>query len=250
MKIISWNVNGLKSCINKGMFDFFSEVDADVFCMQETKTNNDTDQITFSNYYKYSNYAQRKGYSGTTVFSKKKAFHHTNGFTEGIETEGRIITLQYKDFYLINCYSPHSRRDLSRIDYKQKFTNDLTQHVQMLMSEKPVIVCGDLNVAHREIDLKNYKSNNGNAGFTEIERTDFSRLLSLGLLDSYRHIYPNQEGAYTWWSYRQGVRQRNIGWRIDYILISESLKNKLKKCMIFHEVLGSDHCPVGIEIDI
>lgn len=249
LKLITWNVNGLRACINKGFFDFFEETDVDIFCIQETKMQND--QVTFevSGYNQYFNSAVRKGYSGTAVFTKKKPLKVT--YNIGIEehsTEGRVITLEYEKFYLVNAYAPNAQRGLTRIEYRMRWEDDFREYLIKLNKLKPVILCGDLNVAHNEIDLKNPKSNVKNAGFSYEEREKMTELLNSGFIDAYRYLYPEQIGVYTWWSYMFNARANNAGWRIDYFILSESLKDNLKDCVIYPDIYGSDHCPVGLFI--
>lgn len=250
MNIVSWNVNGIRSCLSKGMADFFRVIDPDIICLQETKADEKSANFTMEGYYKYWNSALKKGYAGTAVYTKYRADISMCGINQLFVDEGRVITLSFQRFYLVNCYSPHAQRDLNRLQYKHEFNCALRAYVQLLNKKKPVILCGDLNVAHNDIDLANYKSNKGNAGFTEIERSDFSNLLSCGLIDTYRFMYPQQNGAYTWWSYMKDVRKRNIGWRIDYVLASEGLSEKIHDAVIYSNVLGSDHCPIGLEINL
>jgi exodeoxyribonuclease-3 len=247
MRIVSWNVNGFRSCISKGLFDFIKSSDADIVCLQEIKTHDTNNRLEISQYYQYWNPAQRNGYSGTAVFSKNQANLLDIEF---FDDEGRIIALDYNDFYLINCYSPQVRRDLSRLEYRIDFDEKMQAFLNKLNVNKPVILCGDLNVAHNEIDLKNPKSNTGHAGFTNEERESFAKLIDSGFIDSFRNLYPDKEGAYTWWSYRKGVRERNVGWRIDYVLTSEILKERITESKIYDKILGSDHCPIGIDIKI
>ena len=250
MNIISWNVNGIRACINKGFTDFVKSANPDIICLQEIKSNQMAANITLDGYNQYWNPAEKKGYAGTAIFSKCKAVDILKGIDGNFLDEGRVITLSYPEFFLVNCYSPHSRRDLSHLEYKHHFNCTLNSYVRRLKNKKPIILCGDLNVAHREIDLANYKTNRGNAGFTQIERDDFSHLLSTGLLDSFRFLYPQRTGAYTWWSYMKDVRKRNIGWRIDYTLISKELAHRINDTMIYSNVLGSDHCPIGLDIEL
>lgn len=249
MKLISWNVNGLRACMNKGFMEFFNAVDADVFCIQESKMHRDQAEFDFSGYYEYWNSAEKKGYSGVAIFSKQEPL--SVGYDMGIahhDKEGRIITAEYSDFYLVNVYTPNSKRELERLEYRMEWEDDFRAFLKALESKKPVIVCGDLNVAHKEIDLKNPKTNRRNAGFTDEEREKMSVLLDSGFIDTYRHFYPDKEGAYTWWSYMGKARANNTGWRIDYFLCSKILDSRLKSASIYPEILGSDHCPVGIEI--
>lgn len=250
MKIISWNVNGIRACINKGFVDFVKLANPDIICLQEIKSDQMSANIFLDGFEQYWNPAEKKGYAGTAVFSKNKAEDILFGVEGDFLNEGRLITLSYPDFYLVNCYSPHSRRDLSHLEYKHQFNCALNSYIRHLKNQKPIILCGDLNVAHQDIDLANCKSNRGNAGFTQIERDDFSCLLSMGIIDSFRLLYPQRVGAYTWWSYMKDVRKRNIGWRIDYTLISKELIHKINDAMIYSDVLGSDHCPIGLEIDL
>lgn len=249
MKFISWNVNGLRACMGKGFLDFFKEADADIFCLQETKLQAGQIDLELPGYHQYWNYAEKKGYSGTAIFSKEEALHVTYGI--GIEEhdhEGRVITLEYPDFYFITVYTPNSQNELARLDYRMKWEDDFLAYVKKLEKTKPVIFCGDLNVAHREIDLKNPKTNRKNAGFTDEERGKFTNLVEAGFIDTFRYFYPDLEGVYSWWSYRFSARAKNAGWRIDYFLTSASLKNRLQDAMIYNEVMGSDHCPVGLLI--
>ncbi len=250
MKLISWNVNGLRACVKKGFLEYFHEVDADIFCIQETKLQEGQIQLDLDGYHQYWNYAVKKGYSGTAVFTKAEPLSVRYGLgTDESENEGRILTLEFDDFFLVNVYTPNSQRDLARLTYRLEWEDQILMHLKDLDAVKPVILCGDLNVAHQEIDLKNPKSNIGNSGFTDEERGKMKALLESGFVDSYRHFYPNQEGAYTWWSYMNKVRERNIGWRIDYFVASELLRKRLKKADIHWNVMGSDHCPVVLEIE-
>jgi len=249
MKLVSWNVNGLRACVNKGFLDYFGEVDADIFCVQETKLQAGQIKLELDGYYQYWNYAIKKGYSGTAVFSKEKPLSVRYGVgIEESEGEGRIITLEFADFFLVNVYTPNSQRDLARIDFRLEWEDRILQHLKELDTIKPVILCGDLNVAHQEIDLRNAKSNVGNSGFTNEERGKMTSLLAEGFVDSYRHFYPDREGVFTWWSYMNKVRERNIGWRIDYFIVSEKLKDRLENVDIHCHVMGSDHCPIILEI--
>lgn len=250
MRIISWNVNGIRSCVNKGFVQFVNRINPDIICLQETKSDELSANLNLVGYEQYWNPADKKGYAGTVIYTKWKAENVLLGIDKSYSDEGRVITLSYPNFYLINCYSPHSRRDLSHIEYKHQFNCALNNYVQHLNSQKPVILCGDLNVAHQDIDIANYKSNKGNAGFTQVERDDFNCLLSTGLVDSFRLLYPQKEGAYTWWSYMKDVRKRNIGWRIDYILISEEIVDKTNDALIYSNVFGSDHCPIELDINM
>lgn len=249
MKLISWNVNGLRACMNKGFMEFFNAVNADVFCIQESKMHKEQAEFDLSGYYEYWNSAEKKGYSGVAIFSKQEPL--SVGYDMGIahhDKEGRIITAEFSDFYLVNVYTPNSKRELERLAYRMEWEDDFRAFLKALESKKPVIVCGDLNVAHKEIDLKNPKTNRRNAGFTDEEREKMSALLDSGFTDTYRHFYPDKEGAYTWWSYMGKARANNTGWRIDYFLCSKILGSRLKSASIYPEILGSDHCPVGLEI--
>ena len=251
MKLISWNVNGLRACMNKGFMEFFNAVDADVFCIQESKMHKDQAEFDFSGYYEYWNSAEKKGYSGVAIFSKQEPL--SVSYDMGIahhDKEGRIITAEYSDFYLVNVYTPNSKRELERLAYRMEWEDDFRSFLKALESKKPIIVCGDLNVAHKEIDLKNPKTNRRNAGFTDEERDKMSQLLDSGFTDTYRHFYPEKQGAYTWWSYMGKARANNTGWRIDYFLCSKILDSRLKSASIYPEILGSDHCPVGLEIGL
>jgi exodeoxyribonuclease III len=250
MKLVSWNVNGLRACVKKGFLDYFDEMDADIFCVQETKLQEGQISLELAGYHQYWNYAIKKGYSGTAVFTKKKPHSVRYGVgTDETEGEGRILTLEFDDFFLVNVYTPNSQRDLARINYRLDWEDRILLHLKELDKLKPVVLCGDLNVAHQEIDLRNPKSNNGNSGFTEEERGKMTSLLAEGFVDSYRHFNPEQEGAYTWWSYMAKVREKNIGWRIDYFIVSERLRERLKNVDIHCNVMGSDHCPVILEMD-
>ncbi len=248
MKFVSWNVNGLRACITKGFFDFFQTIDADFFCIQENKMQQDQAVIETPGYYQYWNCAQRKGYSGTTIFAKKEPLHITTGIYGSYDDEGRVLTLEYPDFYLVNCYSPNVKRELSRLDYRMDFEDCLRNYLSELSSKKTLILCGDLNVAHEEIDLKNPKPNIGNAGFTNEERAKFTELLHAGFVDSFRFQHPEEPDHYSWWSYRFKARERNIGWRIDYFVVSEYAKGKIQNTCIYPEIFGSDHCPIGLEM--
>jgi len=249
MKLISWNVNGLRACMNKGFMDFFNKCDADIFCLQETKMQQEQATFNFQNYSEFWNSAEKKGYSGTAVFSKKKPISISYGL--GIDEhdhEGRIITAEYNDFYLVCCYTPNAQRELTRLEYRMVWEDAIRKYLCELDKKKPVIICGDLNVAHNEIDIKNPKSNKGNAGFTDEERNKMTEVLSCGFVDSFRYLYPNKENAYSWWSYMFHARDKNVGWRIDYFIVSERLKNKIKEAYIYSDILGSDHCPIGLVI--
>jgi len=248
MKLISWNVNGLRACVNKGFLDYFKEVDADIFCIQETKLQEGQIQLELDGYYQYWNYAVKKGYSGTAVFTKKKPLSVKYGLDiEEHDQEGRLITLEFEEFYLVNVYTPNSQRELARLDYRMTWEDDFRRYLKDLDSKKPVVLCGDLNVAHKEIDLKNPESNRKNAGFTDEERAKMTELLNSGFIDTFRYFYPDKEDAYTWWSYMGKARERNVGWRIDYFIVSERLKDKIKDAQIHSDIMGSDHCPVILE---
>lgn len=252
MKLISWNVNGLRACVKKGFIEYFKEADADIFCLQETKLQEGQIELDISGeYYQYWNYAIKKGYSGTAVFTKLKPLSVSYGVgEEETEPEGRIITLEFETFYLVNVYTPNAQRDLARLDYRLAWEDRFLEYLKVLDAQKPVILTGDLNVAYQEIDLKNAKANRQNSGFTLEERGKMARLLEHGFVDSYRYFYPDREGAYTWWSYMPGVRERNIGWRIDYFIISERLTPLLQEAHIYCETMGSDHCPIGLKIEL
>lgn len=247
MKLISWNVNGLRACMGKGFQDFFNEADADIFCIQESKLQEGQITMDLPGYHQYWNYAVKKGYSGTAVFSKQEPLSVSYGIgMEEHDQEGRVITLEFESFYLITVYTPNSQDGLARLDYRMQWETDFLTYLKKLEEKKPVIFCGDLNVAHKEIDLKNPKTNRKNAGFTDEEREKFSTLLENGFTDTFRHFYPDLEGAYSWWSYRFHAREKNAGWRIDYFMTSDSLKDKLEDAIIYKDILGSDHCPVGL----
>ena len=249
MKLISWNVNGLRAIYKKGFEEIFKDIDADIFCVQETKMQEGQMEINLQEYEKFFNYAQRKGYSGTAIFTKIKPECVT--YSIGIEEhdkEGRTITLEFKDFFLVNVYTPNSGRELARLDYRMEWEDAFRNYLKELDKIKPVIICGDLNVAHKEIDLKNPKTNRKNAGFTDEERNKMTKLLDNGFVDTFRYLYPNKENAYTWWSYMGHAREKNIGWRIDYFIVSERFSKNIKNAFILPEIMGSDHCPVGLEI--
>lgn len=250
MKLISWNVNGIRACVRKGFLDYFQEVTADVFCIQETKLQEGQIDLQLEGYYQYWNYAVKKGYSGTAVFTKQKPLSVSFGVDKESEDEGRIITLEFEQCYVVNVYTPNSKRDLARLEERLQWEDDLLVYLKKLNSRKAVILCGDLNVAHAEIDLRNPKPNRGNSGFTIEERGKMTTLLASGLLDTFRYLYPNQEGAYTWWSYMNKVRERNIGWRIDYFIVSERIKDVIQEAAIHPHVMGSDHCPVMLELNV
>ncbi|MCR5800587.1 MAG: exodeoxyribonuclease III [Lachnospiraceae bacterium] len=249
-KFISWNVNGIRACRDKGFLDFFGEIDADVFCLQETKLQEGQIELELPGYHQYWNYAEKKGYSGTAIFTKEEPVSVTYGL--GIEEhdhEGRVITLEYPEYYLITVYVPNSKEDLSRLEYRMRWEDDFLAYVKKLEKNKPVIYCGDLNVAHKEIDLKNPKTNHHNAGFTDEERGRFDNVVASGLIDTFRYFYPDMEQIYSWWSYRFKSREKNAGWRIDYFVVSEALKDRLVDAKIHTEVFGSDHCPVELDIE-
>ncbi|MEG2786577.1 MAG: exodeoxyribonuclease III [Romboutsia sp.] len=249
MKFISWNVNGLRACVTKGFMEFFKEVDADIFCLQETKLQEGQIDLELEGYYDYWNYAVKKGYSGTAIFTKKKPLSVNYGINiEDHDNEGRVITLEFDDFYFVTVYTPNSQQELKRLDYRMQWEDDFRKYLNSLDEVKPVIMCGDLNVAHEEIDLKNPKTNKKNAGFTEEERNKFTEFLDSGFIDTYRYFNPDKEGAYSWWSYRFNARKNNAGWRIDYFCASEKLKDRLVSAKIYNEILGSDHCPVELVI--
>ena len=249
MKFISWNVNGIRACMGKGFLDFFKETDADIFCLQETKLQAGQIDLELPGYHQYWNYAEKKGYSGTAIFAKEEALKVTYGIgVEEHDHEGRVITLEYPDFYFVTVYTPNSQNELARLDYRMKWEDDFLAYLKKLEVSKPVIFCGDLNVAHKEIDLKNPKTNRKNAGFTDEERGKFTALVDAGFIDTFRHFYPDLEGVYSWWSYRFSARAKNAGWRIDYFLTSSSLEGRLQDAFIYNEVMGSDHCPVGLII--
>jgi exodeoxyribonuclease III len=251
MKLVSWNVNGIRACVKKGFLDFFQEINADIFCIQETKCQPDQIDLQLEGYHQYWNSALKKGYSGTAVFTKHKPLAVSYGVgSEESEPEGRIITLEFEAYYLVNVYTPNAKRTLERLEDRLQWENQIRTYLLHLEDNKPVIYCGDLNVAHQEIDLKNDKSNKGNSGFTDEERGKMTELLESGFVDSFRYIHPELEDAYTWWSYMSNVRERNIGWRIDYFIVSEKIKENLKEANIHANVMGSDHCPVSIKINL
>ncbi len=250
MKLISWNVNGIRACVNKGFKDFFNQIEADIFCIQETKCQPGQIDLEFEGYKSYWNSAEKKGYSGTAIFTKKEPISVTYGI--GIEEhnkEGRIITLEFEDFYLVDNYTPNSKRGLERLEYRQIWEDEIRKYLLKLNQVKPVIMCGDLNVAHKEIDLKNPKTNRGNAGFTDEERAKMTELLGAGFIDSFRFLYPDKEEAYSWWSYMGKAREKNVGWRIDYFIVSKDMENRIKEAKIHPEIMGSDHCPVELELE-
>ena len=248
MKLISWTVNGIRACLNKGFSDFFKEVNADIFCLQETKCQPEQINLEFEGYTSYWNSAERKGYSGTAIFTKKQPVNVTYGIgIEEHDKEGRIITLEFENFYLVTNYTPNAKRELERLDYRMVWEDEIRKYLLELNKKKPVIMCGDLNVAHEEIDLKNPKTNKGNAGFTNEEREKMTELLNAGFIDSYRYLYP-EKIEYSWWSYMGHAREKNVGWRIDYFIVSNDFRENIKDATIYTEILGSDHCPVGLEI--
>ncbi len=250
-KLISWNVNGIRACVQKGFLDYFNKVDADIFCIQESKLQEGQIDLELEGYYQYWNYAEKKGYSGTAIFTKEEPISVTYGLgIEEHDNEGRVITVEFEEYYVITVYTPNSQRELVRLDYRMDWEDCFRNYIKGLDKKKPVIVCGDLNVAHNEIDLKNPKSNRKNAGFSDEERGKFTELLQSGFIDTYRYFYPEKEGAYTWWSYMFNARKNNAGWRIDYFCVPERLKDKLASADIHNEILGSDHCPVELVLDI
>ncbi len=255
MKLISWNVNGLRAVITKGFQDFFYKIDADIFCLQETKMQeeqiDDNIKNIFKDYYSYWNSAEKKGYSGTAIFSKIEPISVKYGIgIEEHDKEGRVITLEFEKFYMVNCYTPNSKRELERLDYRMIWEDEFRKYLLKLNDTKPVILCGDLNVAHKEIDLKNPKSNRRNAGFTDEERDKMTKLLDSGFTDAFRYLYPDKTESYSWWSYMFKAREKNAGWRIDYFIVSKSIETNIKESYIYSEVLGSDHCPVGLDIEL
>lgn len=251
MKFISWNVNGLRACVQKGFLDFFNSIDADFFCIQESKLQAGQIDLDLSGYHQYWNYAEKKGYSGTAIFAKNEALSVSYGIgIEEHDKEGRVITLEYDNFYLVTCYTPNSQNELKRLPYRMQWEDDFREYLKTLDAQKPVVLCGDLNVAHNEIDLKNPKTNRKNAGFSDEERAKMTELLGSGFTDTFRYFYPDAEGIYSWWSYRFKAREKNAGWRIDYFITSKRINDKLKKAAIHTDVLGSDHCPVEVDIEL
>ena len=251
MKFISWNVNGLRACVQKGFLDFFQQIDADFFCLQETKLQEGQIQLELPGYEQYWCYAEKKGYSGTAIFAKKPALSAAYGLgIPELDTEGRLITLEYADFYLVTCYTPNAQQELARLDHRLKWEEAFRDYLARLDEKKPVILCGDLNVAHQEIDLKNPASNRGSAGFSDEERACFSKLLERGFTDTFRYQNPTATGMYSWWSYRFKARENNAGWRIDYFVVSDRLREQIADTAIYAQILGSDHCPVGLELNI
>ena len=250
VKLISWNVNGLRAVVGKGFVDIFNELDADIFCLQETKLQEGQIELDLPGYEQYWNYAERKGYSGTAVFTRIKPLNVTYGMgIEAHDTEGRMITLEYDNFYLVNVYTPNSKDGLARLPYRMEWEDEVRAYLKKLEQTKPVVLCGDLNVAHEEIDLKNPKTNRKNAGFSDEERAKMTELLSAGFIDTFRYFYPDKTGEYSWWSYRFNARKNNAGWRIDYFIVSEALKDRLVSASIHQEIFGSDHCPVELELE-
>jgi len=249
MKLISWNVNGLRAVLNKGFMEFLKKIDADIFCVQETKMQEGQVEVPLEGYYQYWNSAVKKGYSGTAIFTKQKPISVSYGIgIEEHDQEGRVITLEFEKFYLVNCYTPNSKRGLERLEYRVIWEDEMRKYLISLDKKKPVIYCGDFNVAHKEIDLKNPKTNHHSAGFTDEERQKMTELLNTGFVDTFRFLYPEQENAYTWWSYMMKAREKNVGWRIDYFIISNTLKENLKDSKIHSNIMGSDHCPIEIQI--
>ena len=250
MKFISWNVNGLRACVQKGFLDFFTSIDADFFCIQESKLQAGQIDLDLPGYHQYWNYAEKKGYSGTAIFAKNEPLSVSYGIgIEEHDREGRVITLEYDNFYLVTCYTPNSQNELKRLPYRMQWDDDFREYLKTLDAKKPVVLCGDLNVAHNEIDLKNPKTNRKNAGFSDEERAKMTELLGSGFTDTFRYFYPDAEGIYSWWSYRFKAREKNAGWRIDYFITSKRINDKLKKAAIHTDVLGSDHCPVEVDIE-
>lgn len=250
MKFISWNVNGLRACVQKGFLDFFNSIDADFFCIQESKLQAGQIDLDLPGYHQYWNYAEKKGYSGTAIFAKNKALSVSYGIgIEEHDKEGRVITLEYDNFYLVTCYTPNSQNELKRLPYRMQWEDDFREYLKTLDAKKPVVLCGDLNVAHNEIDLKNPKTNRKNAGFSDEERAKMTELLGSGFTDTFRYFYPDAEGIYSWWSYRFKAREKNAGWRIDYFITSKRINDKLQNAAIHTDVLGSDHCPVEVDIE-
>ena len=251
MKLVSWNVNGIRAVLTKGFEDFFKKIDADIFCIQETKCQEGQVELEFDGYKSYWNSAEKKGYSGTAIFTKKEPLSVKYGIgIEEHDKEGRVITLEFDNFYMVDIYTPNSKRELERLYYRQIWEDEIRKYLLGLDKVKPVIMCGDLNVAHKEIDLKNPKTNTHNAGFTIEERNKMTQLLDAGFVDTFRYLYPDKPDCYSWWSYMRKAREKNVGWRIDYFIVSDRIKNKIKEASIYQDVMGSDHCPVGLEIDM
>ncbi len=251
IKMVSWNVNGIRACVQKGFEDFFNKIDADMFCIQETKCQEGQIELEFDGYTSYWNSAEKKGYSGTAIFTKIKPISVKYGIgIEEHDKEGRVVTLEFEKFYLVNIYTPNSKRELERLDYRQEWEDLIKKYLLELKEQKPVIMCGDLNVAHKEIDLKNPKTNRRNAGFTDEERNKMTELLESGFVDSFRHLYPDKIDMYSWWSYMGRAREKNVGWRIDYFVTSKDISKNILEAEIYPEILGSDHCPVGLTLEI
>ena len=251
MKLISWNVNGIRACVNKGFKEFFKEINADIFCIQETKCQEGQIELEFEGYKSFWNSAEKKGYSGTAIFTKIEPMSVRYGIgIEEHDKEGRVITLEFEGFYMVDIYTPNSKRELERLEYRQVWEDEIRKYLLKLNEIKPVIMCGDLNVAHKEIDLKNPKTNRGNAGFTDEERSKMTELLNAGFIDTFRYLYPDKEEQYSWWSYMGRAREKNFGWRVDHLIVSKDIQNKIEEAKIYPEVMGSDHCPVGLEISI
>ena len=251
MKLISWNVNGLRAIVKKGFLDIFTELDADFFCLQETKLQEGQIDLDIPGYYSFWDYAEKKGYSGTAIFTKHEPLSVAYGIgVQEHDTEGRVVTLEYDNYYVVTCYTPNSQSELKRLDYRMRWENDFLDYLKKLDEQKPVILCGDLNVAHKDIDLKNPQRNRGNAGFSDEERAQFTTLLESGFIDTYRYFYPEKEGSYTWWNYRFNARKNNAGWRIDYFCVSKRLAPQLEDAKIHDTVMGSDHCPVELTLNI
>lgn len=251
MKLISWNVNGIRACLEKGFTNFFNEIDADIFCIQETKCQPEQVELEFEGYKSYWNSAQKKGYSGTAIFTKQEPINVKYGIgIEEHDKEGRVITLEFEKFYMVTIYTPNSKRELERLEYRQIWEDEIRKYLLELNNKKPIIMCGDLNVAHKEIDLKNPKTNRRSAGFTDEERNKMTELLEAGFTDTFRHLYPDKEEIYSWWSYMRKAREKNVGWRIDYFITSKQIEDKIQEAKIHTEVLGSDHCPVELDIEL
>ena len=251
IKLISWNVNGIRAAVGKGFLDFFHEIDADVFCVQETKLQEGQIELDLPGYYDFWNYADKKGYSGTAMFTKEKPLSVTYGIgVDEHDHEGRVITAEFENYYMVTVYTPNAQHELTRLDYRMSWEDDFLKYIKKLDEKKPVIYCGDLNVAHEEIDLKNPKTNRGNAGFTDEERGKMTDVLSSGFTDTFRYLYPDRTDAYSWWSYRMNARAKNVGWRIDYFICSDRIAEKIDDALIYPDIQGSDHCPVGLNIDI